>query len=103
MRKGIEGLAALAQDVLRQKPTGGAVFAFRGRRGDRLKLLYFDGHGFCLYYKVLQRGRFPWPSAADGTARLTTAQLAASRLGRPTGACRLIDPTDFACFYGYSS
>ncbi|WFS26016.1 IS66 family insertion sequence element accessory protein TnpB (plasmid) [Rhizobium rhododendri] len=50
MRKGIEGLAALAQDVLRQKPTGGAVFAFRGKRGDRLKLLYFDGQGFCLYY-----------------------------------------------------
>jgi transposase len=45
MRKGIEGLAALAQDVLRQKPTGGAVFAFRGKRGDRLKLLYFDGQG----------------------------------------------------------
>ncbi|MDK1494815.1 IS66 family insertion sequence element accessory protein TnpB [Sinorhizobium sp. 7-81] len=44
--------------MLRQKPTGGAVFAFRGRRGDRLKLLYFDGQGFCLYYKVLQRGRF---------------------------------------------
>ena len=38
MRKGIAGLAALTQDVLRQKPTGGAVFAFRGRRGDRLKL-----------------------------------------------------------------
>ncbi|RUX97898.1 IS66 family insertion sequence hypothetical protein, partial [Mesorhizobium sp. M2A.F.Ca.ET.040.01.1.1] len=34
MRKGVEGLAALAQDVLRQKPTGGAVFAFRGRRGN---------------------------------------------------------------------
>ncbi|MBX4893376.1 IS66 family insertion sequence element accessory protein TnpB (plasmid) [Rhizobium bangladeshense] len=33
MRKGVEGLAALAQDVLRQKPTGGAVFAFRGKRG----------------------------------------------------------------------
>ncbi|WP_287306495.1 IS66 family insertion sequence element accessory protein TnpB [Mesorhizobium sp.] len=76
MRKGIEGLAALTQDVLRQKPTGGAVFAFRGRRGDRLKLLYFDGQGFCLYYKVLQKGRFPWPSAADGTARLTSAQMA---------------------------
>ena len=65
MRKGIEGLAALAQDVLRQKPTGGAVFAFRGKRGDRLKLLYFDGQGFCLYYKILQKGRFPWPSASD--------------------------------------
>lgn len=50
MRKGIEGLAALAQDELRQKPTSGAVFAFRGHRGDRLKLLYWDGPGFCRYY-----------------------------------------------------
>jgi transposase len=70
MRKGIAGLSALAQDVLRQKPAGGAVFAFRGRRGDRLKLLYWDGQGFCLYYKVLERGRFPWPNASDGSARL---------------------------------
>jgi len=54
----------------------GTVFAFRGRRGDRLKLLYWDGQGFCLYYKVLERGRFPWPSAQDGAARLTSAQLA---------------------------
>lgn len=76
MRKGIEGLAALAQDHLRQKPTGGAVFAFRGRRGDRLKLLYWDGQGFCLYYKVLEKGRFPWPAHGDGAARLSSAQLA---------------------------
>lgn len=55
MRKGIESLAALAEDVLRQKPTGGAVFAFRGKRGDCLKLLYFDGQGFCLYYKMVMR------------------------------------------------
>lgn len=76
MRKGIAGLAALAQDVLRQNPASGAVFAFRGRRGDRLKLLYWDGQGFCLYYKVLERGRFVWPSAQDGAVRLTSAQLA---------------------------
>ncbi len=76
MRKGIAGLAALAQDVLRQKPTSGAVFAFRGRMGDRIKLLYWDGQGFCLYYKVLERGRFPWPSTQDSVARLTSAQLA---------------------------
>jgi transposase len=75
-RKGINGLSALAQNVLRQKPTGGAVFAFRGRRGYRIKLLYWDGQGFSLYYKVLERGRFPWPNAADGSARLTSAQLA---------------------------
>ena len=60
MRKGIGGLAMLAQNVLRQKQTGRAVFAFRGWRRDRLKLLYWDGQGFCLYYKVLERGRFPW-------------------------------------------
>jgi transposase len=88
MRKGIAGLAALAQDVLHQKPTSGAVFAFRGRRGDRIKLLHWDGQGFCLYYKVLERGRFPWPNAEDGeplsaigprtmaSVRMTSAQLA---------------------------
>ncbi|MBV1866259.1 MAG: IS66 family insertion sequence element accessory protein TnpB [Rhodobacteraceae bacterium] len=76
MRKGIAGLTALTQDVLRQKPASGAVFALRGRRGDRIKLLYWDGQGFCLYYKVLERGRFPWPTATEGAARLTSAQLA---------------------------
>ena len=76
MRKGIAGLSAIAQDALRQRPSSGAVFAFRGRRGYRVKLLFCDGQGFCLYYKVLQKGRFPWPSASDGSARLTSAQLA---------------------------
>ena len=74
--EGIAELSALAQDQLRQNPSSGAVFAFRGRRGDRLKLLYWDGQGFCLYYKVLEQGRFPWPSAADGVARLTSGQMA---------------------------
>jgi len=45
MRKGIAGLSAVAQTVLRQDPCSGAVFAFRGRRGDRVKLLYWDGQG----------------------------------------------------------
>ena len=76
MGKGIAGLAVLGQDQLRQKPASGAVFAFRGRKGDRLKLLCRDGQGFCLCYKALERGRFLWPSAADGVARLTSARLA---------------------------
>lgn len=76
MRKGIAGLPALAQDVLRQRPANGAMFAFRGRKGDRLKLLSWDVQGFCLHYKVPEKGGFPWPSAKDGSARLTSAQLA---------------------------
>jgi transposase len=76
LRKGIIGLAAVAQEHLRQAPGSGAVFAFRGRRGDRIKLLHWDSQGFCLYYKVLEQGRFPWPAPSDGTARLTSARLA---------------------------
>ena len=63
MRKGIDGLAGLVEGVLKQRAASGAVFAFRGRRGDRIKLLMWDGQGFCLFYKVLEKGRFPWPSA----------------------------------------
>lgn len=77
MRKGIAGLAAQAQLVLKQNPASGAVFCYRGRRGDRIKLPFWDGQGFRLYCKVLEKGRFPWPSPADGTAlRLTSAQPA---------------------------
>jgi transposase len=80
MRKGFDGLAAAAQEHLRQDPCSGAVFAFRGKRGDRVKLLWWDGQGFCLFYKRLERGRFPWPQtdsngSAEGTVRLTPAQL----------------------------
>lgn len=103
MRKGIAGLSTLTQDVLRQKPTGGAVFAFRGRRGDRIKLLYWDGQGFCLYYKVLERGRFPWPSSEDGAVRLTddgieelTDMIQAARINTKTWHTFLDDFVDDA-------
>lgn len=76
MRKSINGLSVMVQDKLRHHPASGAVFAFRGRKGDRLKLLYWDGQGFCLYYKILQRGSFPWPNTRDASVRLTAAQLA---------------------------
>jgi transposase len=76
MRKGFDGLAALAQGVLREDPFSGSLFVFRGRRGDRLKLLYWDGQGLCLFAKRLERGRFVWPAAREGKAALTPAQLA---------------------------
>lgn len=75
MRRGISGLSGLAESVMRQNPSNGAVFAFRGRKGDRIKLLHWDGHGFCLYYKVLEHGYFPWPKAKEGAVHLTSAQL----------------------------
>ena len=98
-RKGMDGLAALVQQALRADPFAGDVFIFRPRRGDRVKILVFDGTGLCLYAKRLEAGRFRWPSPADGTVRLTSAQLATLLEGlawnvlrprpvrRPSAAC----------------
>lgn len=76
MRKGFDGLAMVVQGSLGRDPFAGDVFAFRGRGGDRAKLLYFDGQGLCLFAKRLERGTFVWPSAKDGVVTLTAAQLA---------------------------
>ena len=75
MRRGIDGLSALVEGVIKEAPGSGALFGFRGRRADRIKLLWWDGQGFCLFYKVLERGYFPWPTAKEGVAHLTHAQL----------------------------
>ena len=75
MRKGFNGLAALAQDVLKQDPFSGHLFVFRGRRGDLVKAIWFDGQGACLFSKRLEKGRFVWPSATTGKVTLTPAQL----------------------------
>lgn len=52
------------QTKLEQRPFCGQVFVFRGRRGDLIKVLWFDGDGLCLFAKRLERGRFVWPQAA---------------------------------------
>jgi transposase len=75
MRRGFDGLSALVQTKLEQSPFSGHVFVFRGRRGDLIKLLWWDGDGLCLFAKRLERGRFVWPQASDGTVSLSRAQL----------------------------
>jgi transposase len=75
MRRGFDGLSAQVQTVLQQQPFSGHVFLFRGRRGDIVKLLWWDGDGLCLFAKRLERGRFIWPKAESGTVLLSRAQL----------------------------
>ncbi|WP_395679747.1 IS66 family insertion sequence element accessory protein TnpB [Inquilinus sp.] len=75
MRKGFNGLALLVQETLRLDPYSGHLFVFRGRSGGLIKVLWHDGQGACLFSKRLERGRFLWPSAADGTVTITPAQL----------------------------
>jgi transposase len=75
MRRGFDGLSALVQSRLEQSPFSGHVFVFRGRRGDLIKVLWWDGDGLCLFAKRLERGRFIWPQASDGAISLSRAQL----------------------------
>ena len=75
MRKGFDGLALIVQETLKRDPHCGHLFVFRGRRGDLIKCLWSDGQGLCLFAKRLERGRFLWPSTADGTVTISTAQL----------------------------
>jgi transposase len=75
LRRGFTGLSALVQTALELDPFAGHVFVFRGRRGDLIKVLWWDGDGLCLFAKRLERGRFVWPKADSGTVCLTRAQL----------------------------
>ena len=75
MRKGFDGLAAQVHTTVREDPFSGHLFVFRGRRGDRVKVLWWEGDGLCLFAKRLERGKFIWPRAENGKVALTPAQL----------------------------
>lgn len=77
MRKGLDGLAMLVQKVLSEDPFSGHLFAFRGRKANLIKILFWDGTGLCLFTKRLEQGHFTWPTsgAAGETVRLSAAQL----------------------------
>jgi transposase len=75
MRRGFPSLSLQVQEVLRQDPLSGHLFCFRGRKGDLLKVIWHDGQGACLFTKRLEKGRFLWPSIADGTISISPAQF----------------------------
>lgn len=75
MRRGFVGLSGMVQTALNENAFSGQVYIFRGRRGDLIKVLWFDGDGLCLFAKRLERGKFIWPQATNGTVSLTPAQL----------------------------
>ena len=78
MSKGLDGLATLVQETLKQDPFSGHLFAFRGRKASTMKVLFWDGNGLCMFTKRLNQGGFVWPRLIDpgGTVHLTPVQLA---------------------------
>ena len=76
VRRGMNSLAVQVQEVLGRDPHADDLYVFRGKRGHLIKILWHDGIGMSLYAKRLERGRFIWPSPADGMVAITAAQLA---------------------------
>ncbi|WP_458309333.1 IS66 family insertion sequence element accessory protein TnpB [Bradyrhizobium sp. 195] len=89
-RKGAEGLAALVRETMKSDPFSGAIYVFRAKRADRVKLIYWDGTGGCLFAKRLEDGKFRWPNVQDGVMRLSAAEFSRARLA--TGSRRARDP-----------
>lgn len=77
MRRSFDGLKALVELQFRGQidPFSGHLFVFRNRRGDKVKILFWDRSGFCLYYKRLERGTFKFPQASDATVKVEAAEL----------------------------
>lgn len=96
-RKGAEGLAALVREAMQADPFSGTIYVFRAKRADRVKLLFWDGTGVCLFAKRLETGGFHWPRVQDGVLRLSAAQLQALLEGldwrRVHEPCRTLVPT----------
>jgi transposase len=76
MRRSFDGLALMTRELIREDPLAGHLFVFRNRRGDRLKILWWDRDGFALFYKRLEEGTFRFPPAIDGRLEIDQAMLA---------------------------
>lgn len=76
LRQSFDRLAARTEEQLQGDPFSGHLFVFRNRRGDRVKILYWDRSGFCLWYKRLEQGVFHLPTSKTGCVELEWADLA---------------------------
>jgi transposase len=92
MRRSFDGLAALVQQHLDCDPLSGDLFVFRSKRGDRVKLLYWNDDGYALWYKRLEEGTFPWPTT-DGSRTTVGAH---GLILRPAELAMLLDGIELA-------
>ncbi|MBP1804187.1 IS66 family insertion sequence element accessory protein TnpB [Rubellimicrobium aerolatum] len=77
LRKGMDGLALVVQELFELDPFSGAASVFRSKRGDRIKVLIWDRTGMVLVHKRLEGGKFVWLQVRDGVMRMSSAQISA--------------------------
>jgi transposase len=87
-RKSFDGLQAVVRDHLSRDPLSGDLYVFRNRRGDRLKILAWQGDGFALYLRRLEQGTFAFPSAGTDEVSITATELAMILGGIELGSTR---------------
>ncbi len=75
IRRSFDGLALLVEEVIGQDPFSGYLFVFRNRLGDRVKVLFGDRSGFCLWYKRLEKGVFHFPASSGRSVEIEAADL----------------------------
>lgn len=90
MRKSINGLTIVVIENLKKQPQSESLFVFHNKRANKIKILYWDRNGFCLWYKRLEKGKFQLPKLADDCCELTVQQLG-----------WLLDGLDFTKLKGY--
>jgi transposase len=83
LRSGVDGLSRYCRVEMQMNPRGGAIFLFFNRSRDRVKILFHDGSGACIFYKILDRGRFQIPKSSDERVSLPSSQLSLLLEGTP--------------------
>lgn len=83
MRKSINGMAAIVKGNFNLDPFDDALFVFCNKRRDRIKILEWDGDGFWLYFKRLEKGHFKWPTGDSGATMILSSEELSYLLGSP--------------------